>query len=60
MAARLAKLKAQLEVMTKRKTRKRKRIQQGGIIEYGEVVVQVAAKASVALQLSKKACSSSN
>ena len=60
MAARLAELEAQLEVMTKRKTRKRKRIQQGSIMEYGEAVAQVAAKASIALQLLKKACSSSD
>ena len=57
MAARLAELEAQLEVITKHKTRKRKRIQQGSIIEYGEAAVQVAAEASAALQLSKKACS---
>ena len=60
MAACLTKLKAQLEVITKCKTCKRKCIQQGSIIEYREVVVQVAAKASAALQLLKKAYSSSN
>jgi hypothetical protein len=34
--ARISELKEQLAVMTKRKTRKRKRIQQGGTIEYSE------------------------
>jgi hypothetical protein len=42
--------------MTKRKTRKRKQIQQGGTIEYSEAAAQVAAKASVAAERSKKAC----
>jgi hypothetical protein len=55
MAARLTELEAQLEVVTKRKTRKRKRIQQGGTMEYGEAAAQVAAAASVAPQQSKKA-----
>jgi len=41
--------------MTKRKARKRKRIQQGGTMEYGEAAAQVAAEASRALQPSKKA-----
>jgi hypothetical protein len=34
--------------MIKRKTRDWKRIQQGGIMEYGEAATQVAAEASVA------------
>ncbi|KAH7394714.1 hypothetical protein BKA66DRAFT_455596 [Pyrenochaeta sp. MPI-SDFR-AT-0127] len=41
--------------MTRRKSRKRKRIQQGGIIEYGEAAAQVAAEASIAANQSKKA-----
>jgi hypothetical protein len=41
--------------MTKRKSRKRKRIQQGGTIEYGTAAAQVAAEASTAPQRSKKA-----
>jgi hypothetical protein len=41
--------------MTKRKSRKRKRIQQGGTIEYGTAAAQVAAEASVAARRSKKA-----
>ena len=56
----ITKLKEQLEEVTKRKSRKRKRIQQGGIIEYGEGAAQVAAEASMALQLLKKACSSNS
>jgi hypothetical protein len=55
MAARLTELEAQLEVVTKRKTRKRKRIQHGGTMEYGEAAAQVATAASVAPQQSKKA-----
>ena len=35
---------------------KRKQIQKGGTLEYGEGVTQVAAKAFAALQPSKKAC----
>jgi hypothetical protein len=53
-AARISKLKEQLAVMTKRKTRKRKRIQQGGTIEYSKVAAQVAAEASIAAGRSKK------
>jgi hypothetical protein len=41
--------------MTKRKTRKRKRIQQGGTIEYSKAAAQVAAEASIAAGRSKKA-----
>jgi hypothetical protein len=40
--------------MTKRKSRKRKRIQQGGTMEYGEAALQVAVEASVAAERSKK------
>jgi hypothetical protein len=42
-------------VITKRKTRKRKRIQQGSTIEYGDTAAQVAVEASVAAERSKKA-----
>jgi hypothetical protein len=48
-------LEVQLAVITKRKSRKRKRIQQGGTMEYGEAAAQVAAEASVAAERSKKA-----
>ena len=54
-AARIHELEEQLAVITKRKSRKRKRIQQGGTIEYGEAAAQVAAEASVAAERSKKA-----
>jgi hypothetical protein len=55
LAARNRELKEQLAEITKRKSRKRKRIQQGGTMEYGTAAVQVAAKASAAPQRSKKA-----
>ena len=55
LIARNHELEEQLAVMTKRKSRKRKWIQQGGTIEYGTVAAQVAAEASVAPQGSKKA-----
>ena len=41
--------------MTKQKSRKRKRIQQGGTIEYRTAAAQVAAEASAAPQRSKRA-----
>jgi hypothetical protein len=50
LAARTSELEEQLAVMTKRKMRKRKRIQHGGTMEYGE-----AAEASIAAGRSKKA-----
>jgi hypothetical protein len=55
LATRNTELEEQLAVITKRKTRKRKRIQQGVTIEYGEAAAQVAAEASVAAERSKKA-----
>jgi hypothetical protein len=55
LAARNKELEEQLAVITKRKTRKRKQIQHGGTIEYGEAASQVAAEASVAAGRSKKA-----
>jgi len=60
LAARNLELEEQLAVMTKRKSRKRKRIQQGGTMEYGTAAAQVAAEASVAPQRSKKARGSSD
>jgi hypothetical protein len=53
-------LEEQLAVVTKRKSRKRKQIQQGGTIEYGTIAAQVAAEASTAPQRPKKACGSSD
>ena len=43
--------------MTKQKARKRKRIQQGGTMEYSKAAARVVAAASAALQPSKKAYS---
>jgi hypothetical protein len=53
--ARIHELEEQLAEMTKRKSRKRKRIQQGGTMEYGTAAAQVATEASAAPQRSKKA-----
>jgi hypothetical protein len=55
LAARNSKLEEQLAAITKRKARKRKRIQHGGTLEYREASTQVAATASVAPQRLKKA-----
>ena len=44
--------------MTKRKARKRKRIQYGGTMEYGIVALYVATEVFIVPQLSKKACGS--
>jgi hypothetical protein len=55
LTAHVHELEEQLAVMTKRKTRKRKHIQHGGTMEYGEAAAQVAAKASPGPQQSKKA-----
>lgn len=54
-ATRIAELEEPLEAVTKRKGRKRKWIQHGGTIEYGEGSAQVAAEASGETQRSKKA-----
>jgi hypothetical protein len=54
-AARIHELEEQLAEITKRKSRKRKRIQQGGTMEYGTAAAQIAAEASAAPQRSKKA-----
>jgi len=54
-AARITELEEQLEVMTKRKSRKRKHLQKGGTLEYGQIVDQVAAGPSSTVQQSKKA-----
>ena len=56
--ARVRELEEQLAVMTKRKSRKRKRIQQGGTMEYRAAAAQVAAEASTASRMVKKARSS--
>ena len=53
--SRVTKLEEQLALITKRKSRKRKRIQHGGTLEYSIGSAQVAAEASTAPQRSKKA-----
>jgi hypothetical protein len=53
--ARIHELKEQLAEITKQKSRKRKRIQQGSTIEYRTAAAQVATEASAAPQRSKKA-----
>ena len=55
LSSRVTELEEQLEAITKRKARKRKRIQHGSTMEYSAAAAQVAAKASSALQRSKKA-----
>ena len=46
-AARITELEEQLAEITKRKARKRKHIQKGGTLEYGEASAQVAAASAV-------------
>jgi hypothetical protein len=60
LTSRITELEEQLEIMTKRKARKRKRIQQGGTMEYGTAAAQIAAEASIAYKKSKKARRSDN
>jgi hypothetical protein len=55
-AARITELEGKLVVITKRKTRKRKRIQHSRTLEYGATAMQVAAAASVVAEQFKKAC----
>ena len=59
LTARVHELEEQLEVTTKRKGRKRKRLQTGGILEYGTVAEQVATVASIPRNALKKARGSS-
>lgn len=56
--ARVRELKEQLVETTKRKGRKRKRIQTNRTLDYGTRVSYIASKAQVASQSSKKARSS--
>ncbi len=55
MEARVRELEEQLTEMTKRKARKRKRIQHGGTMEYGIAASYVATEVSIVPQPSKKA-----
>jgi hypothetical protein len=59
LAARNNELEEQLAEITKRKTRKRKRIQHGGVMEYG-IAVQIAAEAYVVAPRSTIGCDSEN
>ena len=54
LAARVSELEQQLDTITKRKARKRKRIQHGGTMEYSVGSAKVATKASIAAQQLKK------
>jgi hypothetical protein len=58
--ARVRELEKQIAELTRRKGRKRKRIQTGGTIEFSIGASQVAESASTARTISKKARSSSN
>jgi predicted amidohydrolase YtcJ len=58
-AARIHELEEQLAVVTRRKARKRKRLQHRGTLEYGEAADQVAASTALVANLSKKTRSSS-
>jgi hypothetical protein len=52
LTSRITELEQQMDILIKRKTRKRKRIQHGGIMEYGTALAQVAVEGS---SLSKRA-----
>ena len=53
--ARVRELEEQLAEITKRKTRKRKQIQQGGTVEYGAAALSVAESATAARTVLKRA-----
>jgi hypothetical protein len=57
-AARITELEEQLSVITKRKARKRKCLQHGSTLEYGEAADQVAANAALVVNLLKRTRSS--
>jgi hypothetical protein len=54
LTSRITELEQQIDIFTKRKTRKRKRIQHGGTIEYGTASVQVAIEGSSSYKRAKK------
>jgi hypothetical protein len=54
LAARVSELEQQLDRFTKRKARKRRRLQHSGIMKYGEGSALVAAEASTVPGPSKK------
>lgn len=53
-SARITELEEQIDALTKRKSRKRKRLQKGGTLEYGETADEVAAGPSTRGPPSKK------
>jgi hypothetical protein len=55
LVARITELEEQLAAITKRKARKRKRLQNGGTLEYSEGAAQVPAEASIGTEQAKKA-----
>ena len=59
LTARNHALEEQLEAVTKRRARKRKRLQKGGVLEYGTAAEQVATVASLPRKVSKKTRGSS-
>ena len=59
ISQRISELEAQLETVTKRKTRKRKRLQTGGVLEYSEGASYVAVEVSSSTQRTKKGCGGS-
>ena len=54
-AARIHELEEQLAAITKRKARKRKQVQHGGTMEYGEAALSVAESAAIDSTVSKRA-----
>lgn len=54
LTSRITELEQQMDILTKRKTRKRKRIQHGGTMEYGTASAQVAAEGSSSSKRAKK------
>ena len=54
-SARISGLEEQLDIITKRKSRKKKRLQKGGTLEYSKTADQVAVGLSSTAQQSKKA-----
>ena len=46
-AARIHELEEQLAAITKRKARKRKQVQHGGTMEYGEAALSIAKSAAI-------------
>jgi hypothetical protein len=54
LTSRITELEQQIDILTKRKTRKRRRIQHGGIMEYGTTSAQVATEGSSSSKRAKK------